>query len=519
MEAQLNEANTFPSQSYAQSFFSKLPTDNRFLQRTFAPIPLKSSLKGKTITFVAEKFQAANIYMIQDAHIEIRMVITKQNGEVPLKTAIVAPRNNVVHTVFESCRLYLNDVLFSTNSTDYHYKSYICTTLTFPMNVKANQLQASGFVSDSSGFFNDCTANTGFTQRNNMFRVGGLAANDYRKSGAEFIGRLFHDLIACESGIPPNISIKIELDKAPASFVLQCPSTDKELYDYKLTHAALYIPVGQLSASVYNELSTIMARNSEGSISIHYRRLEIRPILLSKGNQDHYFKPLLSDAECPCKLVICFVESDAKSGSYHKNPFEFRRSWKYETPSLESNYEKEDLLTEKINHLESMQSKLQSQLDDFASKFFENAEKLLRLGTPTAEKQMLSRSAAKSQNLASRKETENTVEGASSQKSHQASSPDGFQVPGGSDLQASTSHAEDLGVPANRFRSMSTCSEYATASNAPSAGQESVGKFGFGTETVVQYIKGITLTLNSTAVDQVKTYKISLDLELIAKLF
>ncbi len=491
MEAQLNEANTFPTQSYAESFFSELPTDNRFLQRTFVPIPLKSSLKGKTITFVAEKFQAANIYMIQDAHIEIRMVITKQNGDLPPRTAIVGPRNNVLHTVFESCRLYLNDVLFSTSSTDYHYKSYICSTLTYPMNVKANQLQASGYITDSSSFFNDCTANSGFIQRSNLFRVKNLAGNDFRKSGAEFIGRLFHDLIACESGIPPNISIKIELDKSPASFVLQCPPTDKELYDYKFTHAALYIPVGQLSLSVYNELSNLMTRASEGNVAIHYRRLEIRPILLSKGNQDHYFKPLLSESECPCKLIICFVESDAKSGSYHKNPFEFSRSWKYESSNVTSNTEKEEHLKEKIHSC--VQEEVRSQMDYFASKI----EKLIKMQKePSQGATFQQQNSEKEQEIGTQKLTENE-NGFSEER---RSSSVGF-------YDAQDRLSDESG---RKLRSMSVTSDFAMASNAPLANSSSapyqdsgVGTNIVGNEIIIQYIKSISLTINNNAVDQV----------------
>lgn len=480
MEAQINEANTFPSQSYAQSFFRKLPTDNRFLQRSYVPIPMKSSLKGKTITFVAEKFQAANVYMIQDTCLEVRMVITKANGEMPAKTAVVAPRNNVLHTLFENCRLYLNDILFSTNSSDYHYKSYILSHLTYPLNVKSSLLQANGWWSDAQSLFNDCVSNDGFVARNNLFRVGGKEDGEYRKSGAEFFGKLHHDLIACESGLPPNISIKFELDKAPASFVLQCPDTDNEAYEYKITHAAMYIPVAQLSLTVFNELSNLMARTAEGSVAIHYRRLEVRPFLISRGNQDHYFKPLLSDGECPCKVVICFVESDAKSGSYHKNPYEFRRSWKHTQTrqEVEGLAEKEEQLTEKIQQLELMQTKLQSQLDEFASKFFENARKLLQTNAPVTPS------------------TEGMDRLSSYIKHTQEAGLMTEKDSEGPNLQTSASTSQIR--PAEYGQPASVCSDFAMAySNTGSVGKSI-------TETVVQYIKGIILSINSTPIDQVK---------------
>ncbi len=495
MEAQVNEANTFPTQSYAQSFFRKLPTDNRFLQRNYVPIPMKSSLKGKTLTFVADKFQAANVYMIQDTCLEVRMVITKENGEMPPKTAKVAPRNNVLHTLFENCRLYLNDVLFSTNSCDYHYKSYILSHLTYPINVKSSLLQANGWWSDAQSFFNDCDNNDGFIARNNMFRVNGDSQGEYRKSGAKMFGKLYHDLIACESGLPPNISIKFELDYAPPSFVLQCPSTDNEAYQYKITHAALYIPVAQLSLSVYSELSTLMDRTSEGCVAIHYRRLEVRPVLMSKGNQDHYFKPLLNDGECPCKVVICFVESDAKSGSYHKNPYEFRRSWKYTQSKAESERdaervaEKEDKVDKQINKLENLESKLLFTLENFTQMFF---DKLNGHNEGTGS-------------------TSSGIERLSSYLKSTGSSEKHVSCP---NLQAATQATPTLASAASvgpvplpeERRPSSVCSDFATASSNTG----SLGRNVTAAETVVQYIKGINLSINSTPIDQVKMLRESL---------
>ena len=48
--------------------------------------------------------------------------------------------------------------------------------------------------------------------------------------------------------------------------------TDTTKYKVKILNIALYVPVAQLSASVFNEISTILARKSEPkAISIHYR--------------------------------------------------------------------------------------------------------------------------------------------------------------------------------------------------------------------------------------------------------
>lgn len=81
-----------------------------------------------------------------------------------------------------------------------------------------------------------------------------------------------HELVSCETGLPPNTKVKFELDRSEDDFVIMKPENDAEKYKVKILNIALFIPVAQLSASVFNEISTILARKSEPkAISIHYR--------------------------------------------------------------------------------------------------------------------------------------------------------------------------------------------------------------------------------------------------------
>ncbi len=153
------------------------------------------------------------------------------------------------------------------------------------------------------------------------------------------------------------------------------------------------MPVAQLSSSVFSELSTYMARLVDGTfrnnVSIHYRRLEIRPVSIPNGNRDYYTKSLLSDSDNPCKIVICFVESTAKAGSYINNPFEFRRSWEVTVPdpssSVESRGSDENsqlCLNEKLTGIEfrlanQLQQQLHNQFKDFAAELLSSTQKLL----------------------------------------------------------------------------------------------------------------------------------------------
>ena len=131
MESQLTEAATFPAQIYAESFFAKLPTDSRFLQCTFQKFMPSSSIDGKTIEFNLDRYDAANVYLIQDTNIEVTVSITKNDGSLPETGKNVGTVNNLLHLLFESVRLTINDMPISVSPNNYPYKAYISNCLTY----------------------------------------------------------------------------------------------------------------------------------------------------------------------------------------------------------------------------------------------------------------------------------------------------------------------------------------------------------------------------------------------------
>ena len=315
MEGQLNESSTIPSQIYAQSFFGSVPTDARFLQCTFHKVPPTSSIDSATIEFNLDRFDAANVWQIQETYVEVTIEITTANGSVPVATKQVAPINNILHSLFESVRITINDFLISTNSNNYPYKSYISTCLTYSAMAKNSHLNTQGYYQDLSSHMGPGETNSGWKDRRDLFREGQESTNVFRAGGTTFFGRLSHDLVSCTTGLPPNTKVKIELDRTKDAFFFMVPTDDAEQYKVKIKNIALFIPVAQLSSSVFNEMSTILARKTP--TCIHYRKIEIRPVSIQKNKEEYYSDSLFPDASLPCRIVVCFIETSAKIGSYH----------------------------------------------------------------------------------------------------------------------------------------------------------------------------------------------------------
>ncbi len=266
------------------------------------------------------------MYLIQETYCEVTVKITKSDGvSVPNVNNLVGPVNNVLHSLFESVRLTINDVPISVSPGNYPYKAYITNCLTYPTNVKSSHLQMQGWFSDLSAHMEPSLSNTGFSERSQLFREKYNSRNEYRASGTTFFGRLMHDLVACETGLPPQTKCKIELDRSDDAFFLMVPSSDSEKYKFKITAMCLFIPVAQLSMPVFQEINSIMTRKNESKpIAIHYRRIEVRPISLPQSKEEYYSDSLFSDADLPCRIIICFIESSSKTGTYSTNPFNFK---------------------------------------------------------------------------------------------------------------------------------------------------------------------------------------------------
>ena len=169
--------------------------------------------------------------------------------------------------------------------------------MTYSTVVKLSQLSSEGWYGDTSHHMDGDTDNSGFMERNQLFRKKFSIEEDYRPEGATFFGRLLHDLTSASCGLPPSCKVKFELDKSSDEFFLLSLKADPEKYKVKILNICLLVPVAQLSQTVYNQISTL---HSKQDVSIHYRRLEVRPFSLNRNSEEFNSNNLFVE-EIPCR--------------------------------------------------------------------------------------------------------------------------------------------------------------------------------------------------------------------------
>ncbi len=294
-------------------------------------LPVNSITNAKKIDFFMPRFSGPHMYLISDAYLKVDVTLTKSDGSLPTATAEIAPANNVLHTLFSESKLYLEDNLVNDSNENYAYKSFLIDLLSYDSNAKYSFLQAQGFYQDAPNHMDASAGNAAFTLRKKLFRNSSNSA--YSLDVVTLVGKLHTDLRSCSAGIIPGVSIRIELTRSSDEFALirpvaNPPQTDE--YKINLKSISILCPVATLSADTFRKL--------ERHIASHDANLYFTKVQVTNRSIPAHTKVFVSDnlypgTQLPCKLIFGFIPTTTFLGDINKNPFNFARSWTWQTSS------------------------------------------------------------------------------------------------------------------------------------------------------------------------------------------
>ncbi len=279
------------------------------------------------------------MYLPQDMYLKVDVILSKVDGSVPDATAEIAPANNILHSLFSECRVYLEDYLVNESNENYAYKSFLIDTLSYDSNAKYSFLQGQGYYQDAPNKMDSSAGNAAFTLRKKLFRNESNSA--YVLNTVTLVGKLHTDLRSCSAGIIPGISMRIELTRAPHHFTLIRPvSTPAQTDDFKITikNACLMCPVASLSSETFRKLEKHL---SSHDASLYYTRVQVTNRAIPANSKTFISDNLFPGTQLPCKLILGFIPTTTFLGNIETNPFNFARSWTWETSSSVTERERE----------------------------------------------------------------------------------------------------------------------------------------------------------------------------------
>ena len=86
---------------------------------------------------------------LTNSFLHVRAKITKADGSPPGVDAVIAPVNNLLHSLFSQCDVTLNDVLISNSENTYAYRAYMETLLSYRKGTKNVQLTSALYYEDT----------------------------------------------------------------------------------------------------------------------------------------------------------------------------------------------------------------------------------------------------------------------------------------------------------------------------------------------------------------------------------
>ncbi len=264
-------------------------------------------------------------------YLKVELELCKADGNAPDNSKNVAPINNILHSLFKECKVYIEDYLVNDNNENYAFKSFLIDTLSYDMNAKYSFMQTQGYYQDTPNQM-DSAGNASFGIRRDLFKNAAKSA--YSLDPITFVGKLHSDLISSECGIIPGIGLKIELTRADLDFTLMIPDLgDTEKYQLKIKEATLLCSVATLSADHYLKLQQNLDTKHA---AIYYKRVQVQNKAIPANSKTFVSENLFSPTLLPSRLILAFLPTTSFLGDRTKNPFNFGRKWSYTTSVSES---------------------------------------------------------------------------------------------------------------------------------------------------------------------------------------
>jgi len=239
----------------------------------------------------------------------LRLKITLADCSDIAATDVVAPVNNICHSLFSQCSVYLNETQITPTSNYYAYRAYLERLLCFSKEFNKTQSSLSGYFKEKEPKNNDETKDDSFKKRIIMSAKSGVF---------EVVGRPHSDIFVQKDFIPPGIDLRVVLTRTPDVFALHAKAAGA--YKLQILEAKMQILKHKIQPAVAMHHIKMWERNDVASIYLN--KVDIKTYGLPKETLTSTQENILS-GELPSRLVVAIVKTSDMIGDITSNPFVF----------------------------------------------------------------------------------------------------------------------------------------------------------------------------------------------------
>ncbi|XP_066457872.1 uncharacterized protein F54H12.2-like [Eleutherodactylus coqui] len=247
-------------------------------------------------------------YNLNNTLLHLTCRIVKQHNTAIPDGARVGFINYPVATLFNQVDITLGDRLISQSDNLYSYRAFIETILNYSGQTLASQFTAGLFYKDSAGHHHERTLdgpNLGFAKR---------AAATQRSKTVELLGPIYGDIFNQPKLILNGLDLKIKLTRNKDSFCLM--SADPVGFKVQILHASIFIKRVQVSPAVcIGHSQALLATTAKYTLD----RTSLKVFSIAIGSRIATHENLFL-GQIPKTVILAFVDNEAFSGSFQKNP-------------------------------------------------------------------------------------------------------------------------------------------------------------------------------------------------------
>ena len=250
---------------------------------------------------------------LANTFIKVKVRVTTPDEDVGYpEDNLVAPVNNLLHSMFNKVDVILNGKTVC--SSDYHYahRAYVETLLSFGSDTKQGELSASFWHEDTPGHFDALNANNvGFNTR----RLIGQ-----NRHVISLMGRVHADLFTQPRLMIDGVNVHLKLTRSPSSFCLMrvAQHEGNNLPNFKIKIDSISLFIRNITPSDTCRLA-IIANLKHYTVKYPIRRVEMRTFSLA-NNTTSWVQENVIQGQLPRRITFFFVGTNAVHGDYALNP-------------------------------------------------------------------------------------------------------------------------------------------------------------------------------------------------------
>ena len=263
---------------------------------------------------------------LSQTRLYVRAKVVKADGSDISATEKVGVVNLFLHSLWSQIDVYFQQKLVSSSGTNYPYKAMLDVLLNYGREAKESQLQAALYFKDDAGTGMEATVPypTGTQIQSGTLSNKGLSKRyDFVKESKEFdmVGVPLADIFNLSKYLLNGVPLKVVLFQSKNPFRVMKDKTLTDNFKVILTSACLKVCKVLPSPGIITAHGQSLEDKNQAIYP--YMKADIKTFAIAKGSYSVFLDDIYQ-GQLPSRLVCGLVKSEAFSGSYELNPFNFQ---------------------------------------------------------------------------------------------------------------------------------------------------------------------------------------------------